>query len=106
MTGRHMTLRADGNSNEHVAFGGPIFYGHAASGFTEKPGHPDNVFWPQAVEANKIFKMLDEKQQAKALIAGSPAEAAVDFKGEKGVIPGHPGRRIVERPAEGDAQRR
>ena len=29
MTGRHTTLRCDGNSAEHVAFGGPIFYGHA-----------------------------------------------------------------------------
>lgn len=26
LTGRHMTLRCDGNSAEHVAFGGPIFY--------------------------------------------------------------------------------
>ena len=35
MTGRHMTLRCDGNSTDHVAFGGPIFYGHAADGFNE-----------------------------------------------------------------------
>jgi hypothetical protein len=88
LTGRHMTVRADGDTAEHVAFGGPIFYGHAASGFTEKPGHPDNVFWPQAVQANKVFKMLDEKQQEKALARTRPAEAAVDFKGEKGAIPG------------------
>lgn len=46
LTGRHMTVRCDGNSAEHVAFGGPIFYGHAASGFNEKPDHPGNVFWP------------------------------------------------------------
>ena len=43
MTGRHMTLRCDGNTADHVAFGGPIFYGHAASGFNEKPGHPNNA---------------------------------------------------------------
>ena len=92
MTGRHMTLRADGDSTDHVAFGGPIFYGHAASGFTEKPGHPDNVFWPQAVQANKVFKMLDAKQQEKALAPRIPAEAAVGFKGEKGAIPGIAGR--------------
>ena len=30
LTGRHTTLRCDGNSQPHVAFGGPIFYGHAA----------------------------------------------------------------------------
>ncbi len=88
MTGRHMTLRADGDTAEHVAFGGPIFYGHAASGFTEKPGHPDNVFWPQALQANKVFKMLDDKQKEKALARARPAEAAVNFHGEKGMIPG------------------
>ena len=38
-----------------VAFGGPIFYGHAADGFNEGPTHPGNVFWPQAVAANKLF---------------------------------------------------
>ena len=36
LTGRHMTLRCDGNSAPHVAFGGPIFYGHAPSGFDEE----------------------------------------------------------------------
>ena len=56
MTGRHMTLRCDGNSTEHVAFGGPIFYGHAASGFNEKADHPGNVFWPQALAANKVYE--------------------------------------------------
>jgi hypothetical protein len=88
MTGRHMTLRADGHCTEHVAFGGPIFYGHAASGFNEKPGHPDNVFWPQALQANKVFKMLDDKQKEKALARALPKEDAVGFRGEKGMIPG------------------
>ncbi|MCY2962776.1 MAG: twin-arginine translocation signal domain-containing protein, partial [Planctomycetota bacterium] len=32
MTGRHLTVRCDGDSTDHMAFGGPIFYGHAASG--------------------------------------------------------------------------
>ena len=32
LSGRHDTLRADGNSVEGAAFGGPIFYGHAADG--------------------------------------------------------------------------
>jgi hypothetical protein len=88
MTGRHMTLRADGNSTDHVAFGGPIFYGHAASGFNEKVHHPGNVFWPQAEAANKVFQMLDGKQQEKALVKKRPAESAVAFKGDKGAFPG------------------
>ena len=41
MTGRHMTVRADGNSIDSMAFGGPVFHGHAARpGFNEKVGHP------------------------------------------------------------------
>ncbi|HET6883531.1 MAG TPA: DUF3500 domain-containing protein [Pirellulales bacterium] len=89
MTGRHMTLRCDGNSAEHVAFGGPIFYGHAASGFDEKVGHPGNVFWPQALEANKLFPMLDGKQQKLALIENLPDEEQVAFRGD-GQLPGIP----------------
>jgi hypothetical protein len=88
MTGRHMTLRADGHSVDHVAFGGPIFYGHAASGFNEKVHHPGNVFWAQAEMANKVFTMLDPKLQEKALFNKRPAEAAVDFHGEKGKFTG------------------
>jgi hypothetical protein len=88
MTGRHMTLRADGNTESHVAFGGPIFYGHAASGFDEKPGHPFNVFWHQARQANFVYQMLDAKQREKALVPQSPHEADVKFQGEKGLFPG------------------
>jgi hypothetical protein len=88
LTGRHMTLRADGNTESHVAFGGPIFYGHAASGANEKVHHPGNVFWHQALEANKVYQLLDTKQQEKALVAKRPHEAAVAFRGEAGGFPG------------------
>jgi hypothetical protein len=88
ITGRHMTLRADGNTESHVAFGGPIFYGHAASGFEEKVHHPNNVFWPQAVQANKVYSLLDSKQQAKALVAKRPKESAVAFRGSQGGLSG------------------
>src|SRR5256885_13432172 len=40
LTGRHCTRRCDGDSVEGAAFGGPIFYGHAAKGFNEKADHP------------------------------------------------------------------
>jgi hypothetical protein len=90
MTGRHLTCRADGNSTEHVAFGGPIFHGHAASGFTEKKGHPDNVFWHQALEANKVYKILSGKQQEMALVQRRPAEAAVAFRERMAKFPGMP----------------
>lgn len=80
LTGRHMTLRCDGNSEPHVAFGGPIFYGHAAAGFNEKPNHPGNVFWHQAVAANKVFQMLDGKQRKAALVSELPDEEKVGFR--------------------------
>ncbi len=83
LTGRHQTLRADGNTGGHVAFGGPIFYGHAAQGFNEKPDHPGNVFWPQAQAANGVYKMLDEKQRKRALVEKTPRESAIGFRGPK-----------------------
>ncbi len=81
LTGRHMTLRCDGDSADHVAFGGPIFYGHDTGSFTEEPTHPGNVFWPQAVAANEVFAMLDGKQRAAALAARTPRENAIGFPG-------------------------
>ena len=89
MTGRHMTIRCDGNSAEHVAFGGPIFYGHAAESFDEGPTHPGNVFWPQAQAANKLYEMLDSKQQKQALLRkGLPREERVGFRGKDGDFQG------------------
>jgi hypothetical protein len=89
MTGRHMTLRCDGHTSEHVAFGGPIFYGHAASGFNEKPNHPGNVYWNQALAANKVYEMLDGKQRAQALLEKLPKESQVAFRGSQ-TLPGLP----------------
>jgi hypothetical protein len=101
MTGRHLTLRADGASRGHVAFGGPVFYGHAASGFNEKVHHPGNVFWYQAQMANKIYQMLDDKQRQRALVAHLPKESAVEFHGDKGAFPGVP---VVELAGDQKAQ--
>lgn len=88
MTGRHLTIRCDGDSSEHVAFGGPIFYGHAARGFEEEKDHPGNVYWPQALKANSLLEMLDGKQRATALVKEAPHEADVQFQGPKGIRPG------------------
>ncbi|HEY1068597.1 MAG TPA: DUF3500 domain-containing protein [Pirellulales bacterium] len=88
MTGRHLTMRADGDSAESMAFGGPIFYGHAAQDFNEAPDHPGNVYWPQALAANKVWEILDGKQRKQALVARTPAESSVAFRGEKGTFDG------------------
>ncbi|MBA4029500.1 MAG: hypothetical protein C0478_01075 [Planctomyces sp.] len=79
MTGRHLTIRCDGDTTPHAAFGGPIFYGHAAEEFNEKPNHAGNVFWPQALKANSLYQMLDGKQREQALIAQAPPEAQIHF---------------------------
>ncbi len=90
MTGRHMTLRCDGHSAEHVAFGGPVFYGHAAKGFNEKADHPGNVYWYQAQAANKLYEMLDERHRKLALVEKLPKEEAVGFRGPDEKYPGVP----------------
>ena len=90
LTGRHMTLRCDGDSAEHVAFGGPIFYGHDAGGFNEEKDHPGNVFWPQAVAANGVYAMLDGRQRSLALVDALPKETAIGFRGRKGEPSGIP----------------
>ncbi|MBI4585781.1 MAG: DUF3500 domain-containing protein [Planctomycetes bacterium] len=89
MTGRHLTLRADGNTIDNVALGGPIFYGHAVT-FNEKPDHPGNVWWHQARLANEVFQALDGKQRDKALLEEPPAdeEASVRLRGSVENIPG------------------
>jgi hypothetical protein len=71
LTGRHCTVRCDGDSVEGAAFGGPIFYGHASQGFNEKPDHPGNVYWYQAKRANEVFGALNGKQRELALL-GDP----------------------------------
>jgi hypothetical protein len=82
MTGRHLTLRADGDSVDHAAFGGPIVYGHGE----EDP--KDNLFHYQTKKVNEVFGALDTKQREVALIEKAPSESAVPIQGEAGKFPG------------------
>jgi hypothetical protein len=93
LTGRHVTRRCDGNSVAGAAFGGPIFYGHAADSFNEKPDHPGNIYWYQAVRANEVFKALDGRQRQLALRADARKEEAsktVRLSGKKELVKGLP----------------
>ena len=91
LASRHMTLRCDGDSAEHVAFGGPILYAHEGEDLFEKPTHPRNVFWPQALEANKLYEMFNGKQREQALVTkGMPSEELVGFRGKGGKFDGLP----------------
>ena len=78
LTGRHCTVRCDGDSVEGAAFGGPIFYGHASQGFNEKPDHPGNVYWYQAKRANEVFQALSGKQRDLALLGDPRQEKGSD----------------------------
>jgi hypothetical protein len=82
ITGRHLTLRADGDSVDKAAFGGPVIYGHGV----EVP--KDNLFHYQTTKANEVFHALDSKQAAKALLTAAPKEAEVAIQGERGAFPG------------------
>ncbi|AMV39193.1 DUF3500 domain-containing protein [Planctomyces sp. SH-PL62] len=84
LTGRHDTLRVDGDSVIGSAFGGPIFYGHAAGTDFEDAKHTGNVWWPQAEQANKVFSTLDDKQRKQALqeVAEDDDYETVRLKGE------------------------
>jgi hypothetical protein len=89
LASRHMTLRCDGNSAQHVAFGGPILYAHEGEALYEKPDHPNNVFWHQALAANKLYDMFDGKQRTKALVTqGMPTEEQIEFRGSDGRFDG------------------
>jgi hypothetical protein len=84
LTGRHLTLRADGDSVDKAAFGGPIVYGH-------DQGEPDaskNIYFYQTQQTDAVFKSLTSEQAAKALLEKAPAEAAVQVQGDGGKFAG------------------
>jgi hypothetical protein len=89
LTGRHLTLRADGDRNDRMAFGGPLVYGH---GEEDKP--EDNLFFYQTQQVNKVFAALDAKQRESAMIAKSPNETAVKLQGAKGRFKGISGKEL------------
>ena len=93
LSGRHVTRRCDGDSVAGEAFGGPIFYGHAAQSDNETADHPGNAYWYQAKRANEVFQMLDGKQRKLALLDEGRAEkgtATVKLTGKKTGLPGIP----------------
>jgi hypothetical protein len=93
LAGRHCTRRCDGDSVEGAAFGGPIFYGHAAKGNNEKADHPGNAYWFQALQANEVYKMLDGKQRKIALLGDGREEKGnetVKLTGKNSGLPGIP----------------
>jgi len=100
LTGRHCTRRCDGDSVEGAAFGGPIFYGHAAESFNETAEHPGNVYWYQAKRANAVYQMLDGKQREKALLIAGRTEDGLDTVKLTGKKEGLEGIRMTDLSAD------
>lgn len=82
MTGRHLTLRADGAYGDKAAFGGPIIYGHGE----EDP--PANLYYQHTKQVNEVFKALDPAQAKQALVPKAPNETAVQLQGPEGDFTG------------------
>lgn len=82
LTGRHLTLRADGDSVDRAAFGGPIIYGHGE----EDP--QQNLYLYQTKQVNEVFGALDPQQSKVALLSAAPKEAAVELQGPGKAYPG------------------
>ncbi len=96
LTGRHLTLRADGAFDDGTAFGGPMVYGHG------EESAPKNMFYAQTKRANEVFAALDGKQREQALRATAPRETAVllrkaDFEGVQVAELGKDQKSLVEK---------
>jgi hypothetical protein len=91
LTGRHLTLRADGDTVPGAAFGGPIVYGHGAKGNSD-----GNLFAYQTKRANEVFAALDEKQRKAALLPRAPSENAVQLKEAGTSLPGIAGSDLTK----------
>jgi hypothetical protein len=84
LTGRHLTLRVDGNSVDKAAFGGPIIYGHDQV----EEDASKNIYYYQTQQTNKVFQSLTKDQAAMALLAHAPKETAVQVQGDSGTFSG------------------
>ena len=117
VTGFHLTLRATCETSPPAAFHGAICHGHQPSGFDEKVGHPNNIFWFQSQFANQVYQALDKPARQQALITKDmpfymvdgkidrrhilpgtklpmPLEPDVRFQGPNGQFPGLPIREM------------
>ncbi|HUL94572.1 MAG TPA: hypothetical protein VLT89_01115 [Usitatibacter sp.] len=78
-TGRHMTVRTQTGPVPSAAFGGAVMYGHQASGFYERPNHPDNVYWEMSLAMSELAATLDAQQVAAAVLDRLAPEAELSF---------------------------
>jgi hypothetical protein len=91
-SGHHLTIRCDGDTDEGVAFGGPLYYGHSPNGYSEK-----NLFFYQTKSALAVFDALTEAQRKQAVVKGSPGEGipSVKFRAAAEAKPGIPSAELT-----------
>lgn len=84
-SGHHLTMRCDGNSEPGAAFGGPLYYGHSANGYSD-----NNVFLYQTQKAHQVFDALDPDQRTRALAPSNPGDGhpAIRFRSPEESRPG------------------
>ena len=74
LTGRHCTRRCDGNSVKRSCFRRAHFLRSCGEWVSRRADHPGNAYWFQALQANKVYEMLDGKQRETALLGRSRGE--------------------------------
>ena len=86
-SGHHLTLRCDGDTEDGVAFGGPLYYGHSPNGYSER-----NLFNYQTKSALAVFDSLSKEQRDQAVPFEDPAEGleSVKFRCTCDSMPGIP----------------
>lgn len=84
LTGRHLTLRADGNSVDKAAFGGPIVYGHDQI----EEDASKNIYFYQTQLTDAVFRSLSDDQTKLALLNKAPSETAIQIQGYAGKFSG------------------
>ncbi|HLY07881.1 MAG TPA: DUF3500 domain-containing protein [Planctomycetota bacterium] len=86
-SGHHLTMRCDGDTEEGVAFGGPLYYGHSPSGYSDR-----NLFHYQTKSALAVYESLTKEQREQAVAYEDPAEGldSVKFRCTCDSMPGVP----------------
>jgi hypothetical protein len=74
-SGHHLTLRCDGDTEEGVAFGGPLYYGHSPNGYSDR-----NLFNFQTRSALAVFESLAKDEREQAVVLEDPAEGLESVK--------------------------
>ena len=85
LSGHHITIRCDGNSDRDRAFGGPIYYGHTPDGYSQR-----NLWNYQTRAALAVYEALSEQQRMQAVVVGTPGEgdSSVRLRAQGEMIPG------------------